>query len=73
MNNFFKKDELKVGINVHGETDDYVVTIRFNGVLKAIQDEIRRNNGRLEFKCILIALQRTFNTGDVFVSCTCKD
>ena len=71
MNTFFKKDELKVGINVHGETDDYVVTIRFNNALKAIADEIKRNNNKLEFKCVLIALQRTFNNGDVFVSCTC--
>ena len=73
MNTFFKKDELKVGINVHGETDDYIVTIRFNNALKAIADEIKRNNSKVEFKCVLIALQRTFNNGDVFVSCTCKD
>ena len=73
MNAFFKKDELKVGINVHGETDDYVVLIRFNNALKAIADEIKRNNNKLEFKCVLIALQRTFNNGDVFVSCTCPD
>lgn len=71
MNTFFKKDELKIGINVHGETDDYIVTIRFNNALKAIADEIKRNNNKLEFKCVLIALQRTFNNGDVFVSCTC--
>ena len=73
MNTFFKKDELKIGINVHGETDDYIVTIRFNGALRAISDEIKRNNNKLEFKCVLIALQRTFNNGDVFVSCTCAD
>ena len=73
MNSFFKKDELKVGINVHGETDNYVVLIRFNNALKALADEIRRNNNKLEFKCVLIALQRTFNNGNVFVSCTCPD
>lgn len=73
MNSFFKKDELKVGINVHGETDDYVVLIRFNNALKAIADEIKRNNNKLEFKCVLIALQRTFNNGDVFVHCSCPD
>ena len=73
MNDFFKKDELKVGINVHGETDDYIVTIRFNGALRAIANEIKRNNNVLEFKCVLIALQRTFNQGDVFVSCSCPD
>ena len=73
MNDFFKKDVLRVGINVKGETDDYVVTIRFNHALRAIADEIKRNNSKLEFKCILVALQRTFNNGNVFVSCTCPD
>lgn len=73
MNDFFKKDILKIGINVHGETDDYVVTVRFNGALQALSQEIQRNRGKLEFKCVLIALQRTFNSGDVFVSCTCPD
>ena len=71
MNDFFKNDVLKIGINVHGETDDYVVNIRFSGALKNIADEIKRNNDKLEFKCVLIALQKTFNSGDVFVSCTC--
>ena len=73
MNSFFKNDELKVGINVHGETSDYVVLIRYNGVLKEIAEQIKRNNNKLEFKCILIALQRVFNQGDVFVSCSCAD
>lgn len=73
MNSFFKNDELKVGINVHGETSDYIVAIRYNGVLKEIAEQIKRNNNRLEFKCILIALQRVFNQGNVFVSCSCPD
>lgn len=73
MNSFFKNDELKVGINVHGETSDYIVAIRYNGVLKEIADQIKRNNNKLEFKCILIALQRVFNQGNVFVSCSCAD
>lgn len=73
MNDLFKNDELKVGINVHGETSDYVVLIRYNYILEEIQNQIKRNNNKLEFKCILIALQRVFNQGNVFVSCTCKD
>lgn len=73
MNKFFKEDDLKVGINVKGETNDYVVTIRYNGALKEIQEQIKRNNNTLEFKCVLIALQRVFNAGNVFVSCSCPD
>lgn len=71
MNELFKNDELKVGINVHGETNDYVVLIRYNGVLHEVAEQIKRNNNKLEFKCILIALQRVFNNGNVFVSCSC--
>ena len=73
MNDFFKKDELRVGINVNGETSDYVVLIRYNGALREIAEQIKRNNNKLEFKCVLIALQRVFNSGNVFVSCTCPD
>lgn len=73
MNDLFKNDELKVGINVHGETSDYIVLIRYNYILEEIQNQIKRNNNKLEFKCILIALQRVFNQGNVFVSCTCAD
>lgn len=71
MNDFFKDDELKVGINVHGETNDYTVLIRYKGVLRELQEQVKRNNNRLEFKCVLIALQRIFNSENVFVSCTC--
>lgn len=73
MNDLFKNDELKVGINVIGETHEYVVLIRYNGVVKEIANQIKRNNNKLEFKCILIALQRVFNAGNVFVSCSCPD
>lgn len=73
MNDFFKDDELKVGINVHGETNDYTVLIRYKGVLRELQEQVKRNNNKLEFKCVLIALQRIFNSENVFVSCTCPD
>lgn len=73
MNDFFKDDELKVGINVHGETNDYTVLIRYRGVLRELQEQVKRNNNKLEFKCVLIALQRIFNSENVFVSCTCPD
>lgn len=71
MNDFFKNDQLKVGINVKGETNNYVVLIRYEGALREIQQQILKNNNKLEFKCILIALQRVFNAGNVFVSCSC--
>lgn len=73
MDAFFKKDILTVGINVHGETNNYVVVMKFEHMLENIQKEIKRNNNKLEFKTILVSLTNAFNNGDVFVHCTCPD
>lgn len=73
MDDFFKKDELKVGIHVFGETHEYTVLIRYDGVLREIAEQIKRNNNKFEFKCVLVALQKVFNAGNVFVSCSCPD
>ena len=40
MDAFFKGDILEFGIRVHGETDDYVVTVTFEGILKELQREV---------------------------------
>jgi len=73
MDAFFKGDILEFGIKVHGETDDYIVTITFEGILKELQREVKANNNRLNFKCVLRALMMSFNNRDVYVSCTCPD
>ena len=71
MNAFFKKDILTVGIRVQGETDYYIVKIKFNGVLRELQRYIKQNNNKFEYKVVLQALTRVFNTGDIYVNCTC--
>lgn len=73
MNNFFKNDILTVGIDVNGETNNYVVKMKFSGVLKAIQDNIKRNNNKLDFRIIFISLAETFKSGDVYMWCSCPD
>ena len=73
MDAFFKGDILEFKIKVHGETDDYVVTILFEGILSEIRREVQGNNNKLEFKCVLRALLKVFNSEDVYVSCTCPD
>lgn len=73
MDAFFKRDILTVGINVHGETSNYVVLMKFEKMLENIQKEIKRNNNKLEFKIILVALTNAFNNGNVYVHCTCPD
>lgn len=73
MDAFFKKDILTVGINVHGETNNYVVLMKFEKMLENIQREIKKNNNKLEFKTILVSLTNAFNNGNVYVHCTCPD
>lgn len=71
MNAFFKGDYLEFGVPVHGETDDYVVTVTFERILPRLQQEVRSDRNRLSEKAVLRALLGAFNTGDVYVSCTC--
>jgi hypothetical protein len=83
MDAFFKRDILTVGVEVKGELhrkkngasyqNTYVVSVKFNGVLKEIAEEVKRNNGKLEFKVIAKAMSRVFNSSNVFVKCTCPD
>lgn len=71
MDVFFKDDILEFVVKVKGETDNYDVTITFSNILKRIQQEVKSNNNKLEFKCVLRALLSAFNSDDVYVSCAC--
>ena len=73
MDAFWKGDILEFGVKVHGETDDYVVTIIFENILRNLQAEVKGNKNKLEFKCVLRALLSSFNNDDVYVSCSCPD
>ena len=73
MNSLFKQDILLVNIPVVGENDEYTVTIRLEGVVAEIQKNIKNNNNKLEFRTIIQALTKVFNTSDVYVKCTCPD
>lgn len=73
MNSFFKKDILTINIPIRGETDNYTVRIKFGGALKEIQEMVKKNNNRLDYKSISQALVRCFNGENVYVRCTCED
>lgn len=73
MNSVFKQDILKVSIPVVGETDEYTVTIKLEGVIAEIQKNIKNNGNKLEFKTVIQAITKVFNTSDVWVKCTCSD
>lgn len=73
MNDFWKSDILQVNIPVVGETDEYTVTIKLEGVVAELQKNIKNNQNKFEFRTIIQALTKVFNTSDVYVKCTCPD
>jgi hypothetical protein len=73
MNKLFKQDILQVNIPVVGESDEYTVTIKLEGVIGELQKNIKNNGNKLEFRSIIQALTKVFNTTDVYVKCTCAD
>ena len=73
MNQVFKQDILQINIPVVGETDEYTVTIKLEGVVAEIQKNIKNNGNKLEYKTIIQALTKVFNTTDVYVRCQCDD
>ena len=75
MNKLFKDNILDVNIKVNGETDDYIVSVSFVGVLDNIHDELKRSNKEeVDYRIIQRALIRTINTDDqVMVGCNCPD
>lgn len=73
MNLLFKQDILQVNIPVVGESDEYLVTIKLEGVVAEMHKNIKNNNNKLEYRTIIQALTKVFNTSDVYIKCTCPD
>ena len=73
MNKVFKQDILQVNIPVVGETDEYTVIIKIEGVVAEMQKNIKNNGNKMEFRTIIQALTKVFNTTDVYVKCSCPD
>ena len=73
MDKLFKQDILQVSIPVVGETDEYTVTIKIEGVVAEMQKNIKNNGNKMEFRTIIQSLTKVFNTTDVYVKCTCPD
>jgi hypothetical protein len=73
MNKLFKEDILEVTVPVTGETDSYSVNIRMEKVVSEIAKNIKNNKNRLEFRTIVQALTKVFNTSNIYVKCSCPD
>lgn len=73
MNELFKQDILTITIPVTGETANYNVNIRMEGVVAEIHKNIKSNNNKLEFRTVIQALTKVFNTANIKVKCQCPD
>lgn len=73
MNSLFKDNILTVNVNVQGETDNYVVQIKFGGILDEIHDQLQRNNQKFDLKVVMRTLIAAFNSDNVYIHCSCPD
>lgn len=73
MNKLFKDNILDINLEVHGETDDYIVRISFGGFLDELHKQLNQTNGELNLRAITRALVSAFNGENVYVRCTCAD
>lgn len=73
MNKLFKEDLLIVHIPVQGESDSYTVSVKMEGVIAEIAKNIKNNKNQFEYKTVIQALTKIFNTQNIYVKCTCDD
>ena len=73
MNDFYKKDILLVQVPVTGETDEYTVSIKVEGVVAEIAKNVKSNKNKFEYRTVIQALTKVFNTANIYVNCTCPD
>lgn len=72
MNKLFKDDILDVNIQVQGETNNYIVTLKMSGILANLQRELEPDKP-INFRQVTRALIRAFNGEDVYIRCSCPD
>ena len=72
MNKLFKDDILDVNINIQGETNNYVVTIKMSGIMGNLQQELNPDEN-VNFREVARALVKAFNGEDVYIRCSCPD
>ena len=73
MQSLFVHNILTVNVPVQGETNNYLVRIKFGGFLDILRRQLDRQNGVLDLRAITRALLDAFNQDDVYIHCTCPD
>lgn len=72
MESLFKYSILTVNIPVQGETDNYLVRIKFGGFLDELHKILKQTN-KFDLKSTTRALINCFDRDDVYIHCTCPD
>lgn len=72
-NDLFKKDILQIDIPVIGETDNYTVTVKVEGVVAEMAKNIKNNHNQFEYRTVLQAMVKCLNSNDIWLKCTCPD
>lgn len=73
MQSLFVHDILTINVPVHGETDDYLVRIKFGGFLDLLRRRIEQQGNKLDLRSVTRALLDAFNQEDVYIRCNCDD
>lgn len=73
MNKLFKQDILEIDIPVAGETNNYTVSLKLEGILVELQRVLKANKMIFDYRTVIQATTKVFNTTDIFVKCTCDD
>ena len=73
MQSLFVHNILTINVPVRGETNNYLVTIKFGGFLDILRRQLDRQNGELNLRAITRSLLDAFNQNDVYIHCSCDD
>ena len=73
MESLFVHNILTINVPVRGETNNYLVRIKFGGFLDILRRQLDRQNGELNLRAITRSLLDAFNQEDVYISCNCPD
>lgn len=73
MNALWKANLLSFFIPVQGEHGNYEVEVLFDGILDAINRELKNNSWTFEYKVVYKAIIDAINKQDIYVSCSCPD
>lgn len=71
MNALWKANLLSFFIPVQGEHGNYEVEVLFDGILDAINRELKNNSWTFEYKVVYKAIIDAINKQDIYVSCSC--